>query len=254
MGFRRSEYDRQYREPGWDTYQDYYKQQVLYRAYRRRLESHHNFVEWDWETESESGGVRGDRAADRPEQVQAAGTNLEDHWNRPVNEGKAIAARGLSDREVQTPEWGDEKTKKRRRSESARGLSKGERKVPETTPRAKTSLERVRGGGGAEGIRPPLLAFGWADREKDVGCKQTFNVRASAHGDNTQVFPAALRAMRRNQYAIEYREEQKRRENLKTRRLRAAFNVSPPDDTLWMTEYQRNYTGQSQTTRRSARR
>lgn len=63
------------------------------------------------------------------------------------------------------------------------GLSKGERKVPETTPRAKTSLERVRGGGGAEGIRPPLLAFGWADREKDVGCKQTFNVRASAHGD-----------------------------------------------------------------------
>lgn len=121
MGFRRSEYGRQYREPGWDTYQDYYRQQVLYRAYRRRLESHHNFVEWDWETESESGEVRGDRAADRPEQVQAAGTILEDQWTRPVNEGEAIAARGLSDREVQTPDWGDEKTKKRRRSESTRG-------------------------------------------------------------------------------------------------------------------------------------
>ncbi|XP_054758346.2 centriole, cilia and spindle-associated protein-like [Lytechinus pictus] len=255
MGFRRSEYGRQYREPAWDTYQDYYRQQVSYRAYRRQLEHHHNFVEWDWETESETGADGRKEGADRPEQVQAAGSMPEDHWNRHVNEGEAIAARGVADREVQTPDWGSGKnSNKRRRSGSSRDISKRERQVPETTPRPKTSLERVRGGGGAEGTRPPLLAFGWADSKKDMGCKKTFNVRASAHGDNTQVFPAALRAMRRNQYAIEYREEQKRRENLKMRRLRAAFNIPPPDDTAWTTEYQRNYTAQPQTTRRSARR
>ncbi|XP_072164610.1 centriole, cilia and spindle-associated protein-like [Diadema setosum] len=240
MGFRRSEYRRRFKEPLWEDHLERYRENVLYRAYRRQLEHHHNFVEWDWDTESEEGrqaGIaRSRHAAAKKERTRTVDNDREDVG------GRAIAARGLSDRAVQMP---DLETAKNGKGSDQGGEGRIIVGHPEVATRQKPRpISAPERGQKAEIGRPPMLAYGWADSKRDVGGKKTFNIRASAHGDHTQVFPAALRAMRRNEYAIRFREEERKRESLKMRRLRAAFNVPPREDgNIWVTEYQRSYTG-----------
>lgn len=89
---KRTEYKRQFREPSRHTH-DAYRSNYQYCVLRRQLEHQHNFVEWDWDSESENGKLcRNER-------------NLNNSSNRErlPDENEVHVAR--TEKEVQTPEW-----------------------------------------------------------------------------------------------------------------------------------------------------
>lgn len=83
----------------------------------------------------------------------------------------------------------------------------------------------------------PFLAYGCGDNERETSTKKTFNVRASS-----AVYPAALRAQKRNQLQVEKLQEKQRCASAKEKRKKALFNDKMARETSsWDTEYRRNY-------------
>lgn len=83
----------------------------------------------------------------------------------------------------------------------------------------------------------PFLAYGCGAAERETSTKKTFNVRASS-----AVYPAALRAQKRNQLQVEKLQEKQRCASAKEKRKKALFNDKMARETAsWDTEYRRNY-------------
>lgn len=83
----------------------------------------------------------------------------------------------------------------------------------------------------------PFLAYGCGAHGWETSTKKTFNVRASS-----AVYPAALRAQKRNQLQIEKLKEKQRCASAKEKRKKALFNDKMTRETTsWDTEYRQNY-------------
>ncbi|XP_038074731.1 centriole, cilia and spindle-associated protein-like isoform X2 [Patiria miniata] len=266
MVFKKSEYRKQYRDPEWDAHFPHYQEKVDYRVSRRRLEHHHQIFDWDWDSENGNSEENGRRGSPRP--ATAPNRN-----NSQARQGRRAKERHVevSDREVQTPEWSkmrggpskdpigwvagenlasspvlDEKqmhkghmgqtkdsrpTKKHKAS--GRQPSRDRRRArPSTAPAERVDAKQE------VQEQPPMVAYGWADQELTTGSKKTHNIRASA-----DIYPSALRAMRRRELDIQRQTERDRQHNLREQKLKAMFNMQPRDDTVWLTEYQRNFAG-----------
>lgn len=87
-------------------------------------------------------------------------------------------------------------------------------------------------------IKPPLIPYGWAYRGPITNHK-TFNVQVP----EKEACPSALRALKRRQVDIQKKEEQKKYQNLLQKKTEALFNFVEKDDTGWISEYQRNFSG-----------
>lgn len=94
----------------------------------------------------------------------------------------------------------------------------------------------------------PFLAYGCGAEERETNTKKTFNVRASS-----AVYPAALRAQKRNQLQIEKMKEKQRAALAKEKKKKALFNEKMTRETAsWDTEYRRNYPAYENTIYKSA--
>ncbi|XP_022097934.1 centriole, cilia and spindle-associated protein-like isoform X2 [Acanthaster planci] len=264
MVFKKSEYRKQYRDPKWGAHFPHYQEKVDYRVNRRRLEHHHQILDWDWDSENGNGedGAgegrpamapnrsnnnqvrRGRRAEDRevqtPDWSKMRDDQLQDQ-NGVVSGGRLGSSPVLDRKQMKKTDGGQRKDSKsaqstRKHKTASKHPSRDRRQV-----RPRTSSEKKADTGRRGPDRPPMVAYGWADEELTTGCKKTHNIRASA-----DIYPSALRAMRRRQLDIQQRAERDRQHSLRERRLKAMFNVPPQDDSVWLTEYQRNFTGPSQ--------
>lgn len=111
-------------------------------------------------------------------------------------------------------------------------------KIPRARP---TSAPALRGTCTARS--EPFVAYGCGARDDTLGEKKTFNIRASS-----AVYPAALRAKKRNQMMIEKLQEKQRVASANEKRKRALFNEKMTRETIaWDTEYRRNYPAYSNT-------
>lgn len=85
--------------------------------------------------------------------------------------------------------------------------------------------------------RPPFMAYGCGDRERETGVKRSFNVRASA-----DVYPAAMKAL------VDLHQKQKRREtarrclSARERKRKALVQEKAAKEVAgWQSEYRRMY-------------
>lgn len=89
----------------------------------------------------------------------------------------------------------------------------------------------------------PFLNYGCGDRELETGDKKTFNVRASS-----AVYPAALRAKKRNLLQVERLQEKQRSASAREKRRKAKFNEKIARETAtWESEYRRCFSAYDNT-------
>lgn len=107
-------------------------------------------------------------------------------------------------------------------------VNKVPRSRPQSAPASRPASQQV-------AKSHPFYNYGCGDRERETGDKKTFNVRASS-----AVYPAALRAKKRNQLLIEKQLENQRTASAREKRRKAKFNEKIARDTAsWESEYRR---------------
>lgn len=244
---RKTEYKRQFREPT-KLMQEEYKRNVQYCHLRRQLEHQHNFIEWDWDSESDNG-----------QQYESRNKNVSNSRYQRMDQDESEEESPRCEKQVQTPDWHNngKQTTEISREPAVDKMDKTDLITPKTKPssgkkRRSTSGQKRKSRPSTSprndaktpktDPKPPFHAFGWADATKGIGAKKTYNVRAT-----NEVHPAALRAYKRRELDILKTEEDRRRETLRKKRVRALFNASPPrtDDDVWLTEYQRNFSART---------
>lgn len=222
MVYKKTQYKRDFKVPVWDHHYSHYKEKVNYRVQRRVLEYRHEPFHWeDWDEEEES--VRS--------------YHLEN-----------CAIFQHHDRGAQTPVWEKkaEQNKNENNSKSKQvpplpmaSLRKDEIPVRPRKPRTKSAKASVRQPAVQE--RPPFVPYGYMDKERIVGSKRTHNVKANV-ADPLMIYPAALRARKRQELEIQRQREAatKQRHDL-NRQERALSYRRSREEQAWETEYQRNY-------------
>ncbi|XP_033639121.1 centriole, cilia and spindle-associated protein-like isoform X3 [Asterias rubens] len=235
MVFTRSEYRKQYKDPIWNGHFPHYKEKVDYRVYRRRMEHHHEIFDWD---SSDSENDQGD--------IGAAPNNSRTAPNKNNNQGQEYERR-VPPHRTDEPQTQSEMRQEQDVPQPDQVLQRVKPlrlKKPKPQRDVRTAAARPHTAPGGKRVdvgkeRAPMIAFGWADRELKTGSKKTHNIKASA-----DIYPSALRAMRRRELDIQRQQEQDK-QSRKEQKLRALFNIQPRDDTMWTTEYRRNFIGPS---------
>lgn len=157
---------------------------------------------------------------DDPSQTKAAGPSVS---KTKFSVGKTFVK----------PQKVDEKTfvrkSKPRRPDRLNKIPKLQIRPKSAPPSRQSNQEPVRS--------QPFLAYGCGADERETSTKKTFNIRASS-----AVYPAALRAQKRNQLQVEKLKEKQRTASAKEKRKKALFNDKMARETAsWDTEYRRNY-------------
>ncbi|XP_052766072.1 uncharacterized protein LOC128207277 [Mya arenaria] len=105
---------------------------------------------------------------------------------------------------------------------------------PKSAPPPATANERPVSQAGPS---HPFYNYGGGAGNRVLGDKKTFNVRASA-----AVYPAALRAKKRNLLLVEQQQEKQRSASAREKRRKARFNERMSRQTaIWESEYRRSY-------------
>ncbi|XP_077999239.1 centriole, cilia and spindle-associated protein-like [Glandiceps talaboti] len=252
MVFKRTEYSREYSGPQWNQHYSHYKEKVDYRLQRRHLEHYHQPFEWesDEEEEVEVDAARPRSAPPyqrRQKQDVYAEPSKPAQYQQQYNDQEVKSAAGEqhnhrvhtnynSNNSNQPPQPQELKLErrakpKRPRPKSAKpttGILKGKKEPQKQKPRVPLH-------------HPPFLAFGWADRERITGTQRTHNVKAAV-ADSQFIYPAALRARKRQELDVVRQKEILERENYRRKRERALFNAAATSEpSQWQTEYRRQF-------------
>ncbi|XP_070571372.1 centriole, cilia and spindle-associated protein-like [Ptychodera flava] len=231
MVFKKTEYRREFRGPQWNQHFHHYKEKVDYCLQRRHLEYHHEPFQWDdWEWDKDDETEKDiDRRPQSAPVYQQDKSNKDSHTvhHRTSIEDGTRESLPIEDRPIQDSPQIVTKTKpKAARPQTAKDASRKRVRSPKQVPTTH---------------KAPFLPFGWADKQRETGTQRTHNVKAAvSHPFN--IYPAALRARKRQEIEMVRQKDALRQENYTKKRQRALFN-EPPQDTSsqWLTEYRRNF-------------
>ncbi|XP_033104758.1 centriole, cilia and spindle-associated protein-like [Anneissia japonica] len=251
MGRLKSEYGRRYLKPSWQTYVAQYQEKVEYCTQRRQLEHRHQPFDWQ-ETDSDTSDDEETLPAKQDLTAKHGICNKQkSHHSSVPNNNKKAHVEAEKQMEPNAIVSGVRKPSKNKKSRKLKKKLCEQAKEPLHNETAKLPLlskpeeppshrktEKLPQLRKAE--KPPFIVYGLADEKREVGRKQTHNVKASM-SNRSSVYPGALSAHMRQQVIEE--EEARRRQKArkpKVPKLRHYFSMVPPKDN-WQTEYQSNF-------------
>lgn len=265
MVFKHSEYGLQYKKSHLVRNIPEYYNHVAYRTHRRELEHAHTPLSWDFETDSKSD----EDVSEVPIQKLQINEECEDEEEKMCSKSEGLIQQAkdklekyeskdnqnTTDNKKEVCKATDDITSKADNKDETQSKedkkdplpSKEEKLVPkedlklnlkdkDKKPRKQSPKlpERPKS---SPVYRPPFMAYGCGDRERETGVKRSFNVRASA-----DVYPAAMKAL------INLHEQQRRRERAKKclsareRKRKALIQEKAAKEVAgWQSEYRRMY-------------
>lgn len=277
MVFKRSEYGLQFKKSHLVRNIPEYYNNVEYRTHRRELEHAHTPLSWDFEQDSgDSKTTSEEEVCDILQQklqvieekddeksedlIKQAKDKLEKYDSRDNQNTEDvkrdickltddIRTKGDNKDEVIQSKGGNDKPGKNLQSQADNKKvvqSKGSKtfvckqsddlKLDLKSSEEKKNPKKLRPKSSPI-YRPPFVAYGCGDKERETGTKKSFNVRAS-----NDVYPAAMKAL------VEYHEKQKKREtarrclSARERKRKAVVQEKAAKEVAgWQSEYRRMY-------------
>lgn len=272
MVFKRSEYGLKYKKSYLEKNIPVYYDNVAYRTHRRELEHAHTPLSWDFE---DTPGSKTSSEEEVSEEIQKTLQVLEINQQEEVqaednNEKLDVIAKDNNDQQ----DLVDEAKSKLEKYQSQNNMNvdndkevKVNKECPDSIPcfgddnhKGKADMlaedlklplkldegkkrknrissktrERPKS---SPAYKPPFLAYGCGDKERETGVKRSFNVRAS-----NDVYPAAMKAL------VNLHEQQKKRENnrrclsARERKRKALILEKAWKEVAgWQSEYRRMY-------------
>lgn len=277
MVFKRSEYGLQFKKSHLVRNIPEYYNNVEYRTHRRELEHAHTPLSWDFEQDSGDSKTTSEeevcdilqqklqvieekddeksedlikQAKDKLEKYDSKDNqNTEDVKRDICKLTDDIRTKGDNKDEVIQSKGGNDKPGKNLQSQADNKKvvnSKGSKtfvckqsddlKLDLKSSEEKKNPKKLRPKSSPI-YRPPFVAYGCGDKERETGTKKSFNVRAS-----NDVYPAAIKAL------VDHHEKQKKREtarrclSARERKRKAVVQEKAAKEVAgWQSEYRRMY-------------